>query len=162
MRLNSPLVLLSGCVGFGEEYTRVEGFSNRHVGAVCLKGTTLSARLGNQPHRVWETPAGMLYRVVRKGSGRSPAPKDSVRLHYTGWLQDGTEIATSYDRKRQPHTIGMSKMIGGLARGLQFTQEGGVIELIIPGHLAYGEEGRKPLIRPNATLVYVAELIQVF
>ena len=56
----SPIVLLSGCVGFGEEYTRVEGFSNTDVGAVVLKGTTGDARLGNEPHRVYETPEGML------------------------------------------------------------------------------------------------------
>src|SRR5215469_9591085 len=52
----SPIVLLSGCVGFGEEYTRIEGFSNRDAGAVVLKGTTLEPRLGNPPHRVYETP----------------------------------------------------------------------------------------------------------
>ena len=69
LRLNTPLVLLSGCVGFGEEYTRVEGFSNRQVGAVCLKGTTLSPRLGNQPHRVWETPAGMLNSIGLQNPG---------------------------------------------------------------------------------------------
>ncbi len=69
MRFNTPLVLLSGCVGFGEEYTRVEGFSNRHVGAVCLKGTTLSPRLGNAPHRVWETPAGMLNSIGLQNPG---------------------------------------------------------------------------------------------
>jgi dihydroorotate dehydrogenase (NAD+) catalytic subunit len=57
---NSPIVLLSGCVGFGEEYTRVEGFSHTHVGAVVLKGTTREPRLGNPPHRVYETPMGML------------------------------------------------------------------------------------------------------
>jgi dihydroorotate dehydrogenase (NAD+) catalytic subunit len=57
---SSPIVLLSGCVGFGEEYTRVEGFSNTHVGAVVLKGTTREPRLGNPPHRVYETPMGML------------------------------------------------------------------------------------------------------
>src|SRR6056297_3168225 len=55
----TPLVLLSGCVGFGEEYTRVEGFSNHDVGAVCLKGTTLEPRLGNPPHRICETPGRM-------------------------------------------------------------------------------------------------------
>jgi dihydroorotate dehydrogenase (NAD+) catalytic subunit len=60
MQLDTPLVLLSGCVGFGEEYTRVKGFSNRDVGAVCLKGTTVEPRLGNQPHRIYETPMGML------------------------------------------------------------------------------------------------------
>jgi dihydroorotate dehydrogenase (NAD+) catalytic subunit len=69
MRFNTPLVLLSGCVGFGEEYTRVEGFSNRDVGAVCLKGTTLSPRLGNAPHRVWETPAGMLNSIGLQNPG---------------------------------------------------------------------------------------------
>jgi dihydroorotate dehydrogenase (NAD+) catalytic subunit len=69
MRFNTPLVLLSGCVGFGEEYTRVNGFSNRDAGAVCLKGTTLKARLGNAPHRVWETPMGMLNAIGLQNPG---------------------------------------------------------------------------------------------
>jgi dihydroorotate dehydrogenase (NAD+) catalytic subunit len=65
----TPLVLLSGCVGFGEEYTRVEGFSNRDAGAVCLKGTTLEPRLGNQPHRIAETPDGMLNAIGLQNPG---------------------------------------------------------------------------------------------
>jgi dihydroorotate dehydrogenase (NAD+) catalytic subunit len=69
LQLNSPLVLLSGCVGFGEEYTRVKGFSNRDVGAICLKGTTLAPRLGNPPHRVYETPMGMLNAIGLQNPG---------------------------------------------------------------------------------------------
>ncbi|MFZ9059787.1 MAG: dihydroorotate dehydrogenase [Steroidobacteraceae bacterium] len=69
LRLNSPIVLLSGCVGFGEEYTRVEGFSNRDVGAVVLKGTTGSARLGNPPHRVTETAMGMINAIGLQNPG---------------------------------------------------------------------------------------------
>jgi dihydroorotate dehydrogenase (NAD+) catalytic subunit len=69
MRFDTPLVLLSGCVGFGEEYTRVKGFSNRDVGAVCLKGTTLEPRLGNQPHRIAETPMGMLNAIGLQNPG---------------------------------------------------------------------------------------------
>jgi dihydroorotate dehydrogenase (NAD+) catalytic subunit len=65
----SPIVLLSGCVGFGEEYTRVAGFSNTDAGAVVLKGTTLKARLGNAPHRVFETPAGMLNAIGLQNPG---------------------------------------------------------------------------------------------
>ena len=65
----SPIVLLSGCVGFGEEYTRIEGFSNRDTGAVVLKGTTLEPRLGNPPHRVYETPAGMLNAIGLQNPG---------------------------------------------------------------------------------------------
>jgi dihydroorotate dehydrogenase (NAD+) catalytic subunit len=69
LRLASPIVLLSGCVGFGEEYTRVEGFSNRDVGAIVLKGTTLEPRLGNPPHRVYETPGGMLNAIGLQNPG---------------------------------------------------------------------------------------------
>ncbi len=69
LELRSPIVLLSGCVGFGEEYTRIEGFSNRDAGAIVLKGTTLDARLGNPPHRVWETPAGMLNAIGLQNPG---------------------------------------------------------------------------------------------
>jgi dihydroorotate dehydrogenase (NAD+) catalytic subunit len=67
--LASPIVLLSGCVGFGEEYTRVAGFSNRDVGAIVLKGTTGEARLGNEPHRVYETPSGMLNAIGLQNPG---------------------------------------------------------------------------------------------
>ena len=67
--LASPIVLLSGCVGFGEEYTRVEGFSNRDVGAIVLKGTTGAPRLGNAPHRVYETSAGMLNAIGLQNPG---------------------------------------------------------------------------------------------
>ncbi|MBT8077685.1 MAG: dihydroorotate dehydrogenase, partial [Gammaproteobacteria bacterium] len=69
LALDSPIVLLSGCVGFGEEYTRIKGFSNRDVGAVVLKGTTLEPRLGNPPHRVWETPMGMLNAIGLQNPG---------------------------------------------------------------------------------------------
>lgn len=65
----TPLVLLSGCVGFGEEYTRVAGFSNTDAGAVCLKGTTLAPRLGNPAHRVCETPGGMLNAIGLQNPG---------------------------------------------------------------------------------------------
>ena len=69
LEMASPIVLLSGCVGFGEEYTRVEGFSNADVGAVCLKGTTGQARLGNPPHRICETPDGMLNAIGLQNPG---------------------------------------------------------------------------------------------
>jgi dihydroorotate dehydrogenase (NAD+) catalytic subunit len=69
LKLASPIVLLSGCVGFGEEYTRVEGFSNSDVGAIVLKGTTREPRLGNPPHRVYETPMGMLNAIGLQNPG---------------------------------------------------------------------------------------------
>ena len=69
LQFDTPIVLLSGCVGFGEEFTRVKGFSNRDAGAVCLKGTTLEPRLGNAPHRVYETSGGMLNAIGLQNPG---------------------------------------------------------------------------------------------
>ncbi len=69
LALNSPIMLLSGCVGFGEEYTRIKGFSNHEIGGVCLKGTTLNPRLGNQPHRLAETPSGLINAIGLQNPG---------------------------------------------------------------------------------------------
>jgi dihydroorotate dehydrogenase (NAD+) catalytic subunit len=82
--LASPIVLLSGCVGFGDEYTRVEGFSHRDVGAVVLKGTTLAPRLGNPPHRVCETPMGMLNAIGLQNPGVDYVVREILpRLDFT-------------------------------------------------------------------------------
>lgn len=69
IEINSPIMLLSGCVGFGQEYTRIEGFSNADVGGVFLKGTTLEPRLGNKAHRVIETPSGMINSIGLQNPG---------------------------------------------------------------------------------------------
>lgn len=74
--LHSPIVLLSGCVGFGEEYTRIDGFSNRDCGAIVLKGTTREPRLGNAPHRVYETPMGMLNAIGLQNPGMDKVVDD--------------------------------------------------------------------------------------
>ncbi|MBK8959084.1 MAG: dihydroorotate dehydrogenase [Proteobacteria bacterium] len=84
LRLRTPLVLLSGCVGFGEEYTRVEGFSNADAGAICLKGTTLAPRLGNPAHRVYETPGGMLNAIGLQNPGARVVVDDILpKLDFT-------------------------------------------------------------------------------
>lgn len=76
LSLTSPIVLLSGCVGFGEEYTRVAGFTNRDAGAIVLKGTTREPRLGNAPHRIYETPAGMLNAIGLQNPGMDKVVDD--------------------------------------------------------------------------------------
>ena len=76
LELRTPIVLLSGCVGFGEEYTRVDKFSNLDTGAVCLKGTTLQARLGNNSHRVTETPSGMINAIGLQNPGADIVVKE--------------------------------------------------------------------------------------
>ncbi|MBF0273216.1 MAG: dihydroorotate dehydrogenase [Magnetococcales bacterium] len=69
LTLANPVVLLSGCAGFGEELAGVEGFDFSQVGAICLKGTTLNPKEGNPPPRVAETPAGMLNAIGLQNPG---------------------------------------------------------------------------------------------
>ena len=84
LTLQTPLVLLSGCVGFGQEYTRVAGFSHRDVGMVVLKGTTLEPRLGNLPHRLAETPSGMLNAIGLQNPGARAVVRDILpRLDFS-------------------------------------------------------------------------------
>lgn len=84
INLQSPLVLLSGCVGFGQEYTRVVGYSNDEIGAICLKGTTLEPRLGNPAHRIYETPAGMLNAIGLQNPGAHKVVNDYLpRLDFS-------------------------------------------------------------------------------
>ncbi|MBF0460722.1 MAG: dihydroorotate dehydrogenase [Magnetococcales bacterium] len=65
----TPVVLLSGCIGFGEELAALEGFDFTAVGALCLKGTTLEPRLGNPPPRLAETPSGLLNAIGLQNPG---------------------------------------------------------------------------------------------
>ena len=108
LHFNTPLVLLSGCVGFGEEYTRVKGFSNREAGAVCLKGTTLEPRLGNDPHRIAETYQGMLNSIGLQNPGARKVVQEYLpRLDFSetrfianingSTLEEYTEVARIFD-----------------------------------------------------------------
>ena len=96
LEMASPIILLSGCVGFGDEYSRLEGFSNSHVGGVILKGTTLEPRLGNEPHRVIETPSGMLNSIGLQNPGAKEVvdtilPKlEPLETHYIANVSGST------------------------------------------------------------------------
>ena len=108
LELTSPIILLSGCVGFGDEYSRLEGFSNKHVGGVILKGTTLEPRLGNTPHRVIETPSGMLNSIGLQNPGAKEVvdiilPKlEPLETHYIAnvsgsTLEEYVEVCKIFD-----------------------------------------------------------------
>ena len=107
-----------------------------------------------------ETQSGLRYRILRRSSGKRPTPQSKVSVHYRGWLEDETIFDSSYE-------IGMSSVfiveqtLLGWSEGLQFIGEGGMIELVIPPELAYGEKGNPPIIPPNETLRFRVELIHV-
>lgn len=106
------------------------------------------------------TASGLRYEELRPGVGRSPAPTDTVRVHYTGWLTDGTRFDSSLDRK-QPITFRLDQVIKGWTEGLQQMAPGAMFLLEIPPDLGYGARGAGAKIPPDSTLVFLVELIAV-
>jgi FKBP-type peptidyl-prolyl cis-trans isomerase len=106
------------------------------------------------------TATGLKYKVLRAGTGKRPTAESRVRAHYTGWLTDGKKFDSSWDRG-QPIDFALGGgVVAGWTEGLQFTQEGGSILLVIPPSLGYAERGRGP-VPPNATMVFVVDLVEV-
>ena len=108
------------------------------------------------------TPSGLKYVDREIGTGESPKPGESVMVHYTGTLIDGTKFDSSIDR-RQPFTfkIGVGQVIKGWDEGVMTMKIGGKRKLIIPPDLGYGARGAGGVIPPNATLVFEVELLGI-
>lgn len=106
------------------------------------------------------TASGLQYKVIKKGAGASPAATDSVTVHYSGTLIDGTEFDSSYKRG-QPATFPLNGVIRGWTEALQLMKEGAKYELYIPSELGYGQRGSGGAIGPNAVLIFTVELISV-
>jgi len=105
------------------------------------------------------TDSGLQYQVLREGKGRTPTATDTIKVHYTGTLIDGTKFDSSHDRGA-PADFGVSGVIPGFSEGLQLMKEGGKYLLTIPSTLAYGEQGPAS-IGPNQALIFEVELIEV-
>ena len=112
------------------------------------------------PTEFTETATGLKYRILRKGDGRKPTVADTVKCHYRGTLDDGSEFDSSYSRG-EAASFALNGVIAGWTQGLQLVGEGGKIELEIPYQLGYGEAGSPPKIPPQSTLHFIVELISV-
>ncbi len=112
------------------------------------------------PNKFTKTDSGLAYRVRRRSTGRRPSPRDSVTVHYRGWLNDGTEFDSSYERG-EPATFRLNQVVKGWTEGMQHIGEGGMIELEVPAELGYGERGAGEKIPPGSQLHFLVELISV-
>ncbi len=111
------------------------------------------------PEEFIRTGSGLYYRVLRKSTGRKPHSVDRVVAHYKGWLNDGKQFDSSYDRG-EPSEFSLRSVIAGWTEGLQFIGEGGMIELEVPPRLGYGAQGQRG-IPPNSTLHFLVELKEI-
>ena len=103
-------------------------------------------------------------KIEKLTSGTGPAPKtgDTVKVHYTGWLTDGSKFDSSVDRDEPfEFVLGAGMVIQGWDRGVAAMRVGDKVKLTIPPELAYGEAGYPGAIPPKATLIFEVELLGI-
>jgi FKBP-type peptidyl-prolyl cis-trans isomerase len=111
--------------------------------------------------KVIKTDSGLQYVELVEGKGEKAKAGDTVEVHYTGWLKDGSKFDSSVGKKPFSFTVGRGMVIEGWEEGLQGMRVGGKRKLIIPYKLAYGERGRPPVIPEKAELTFEVELLKI-
>ena len=106
------------------------------------------------------TASGLVISSLKAGTGASPRPTDTVKVHYHGTLIDGTVFDSSL-KNGEPATMPLNRVIKCWTEGLQQMKVGGKSRLVCPAELAYGDRGAPPMIRPGATLVFEVELLDI-
>lgn len=114
----------------------------------------------NETEKIQSTPSGLKYVDKTLGAGPQPKTGQTVRVHYTGWLENGKKFDSSVDRG-QPFefVLGVGQVIKGWDEGVSTMKVGSKRKLIIPSNLAYGKTGAGNAIPPNATLLFDVELL---
>ena len=129
-------------------------------GAKNLKDGEAFLTANAKKEGVKTTPSGLQYKVLKSGTGEMPKKTDTVTVHYTGTLIDGTVFDSSVQRG-QPATFPVEGVIPGWTEALQMMKVGDKWQLFLPAKLAYGEQSPSPKIGPNSTLIFEVELLGV-
>ena len=107
-----------------------------------------------------KTASGLVYSVIKEGTGPAPQATDTVKVHYHGTLTNGKVFDSSVERK-EPATFPLNGVIPCWTEGVQLMKVGGKSRLVCPSAIAYGDRGAPPDIKPGATLVFEVELLGI-
>ncbi|MEI8112176.1 MAG: FKBP-type peptidyl-prolyl cis-trans isomerase [Bacteroidia bacterium] len=138
---------------FFSEISKVEGDKNLKAGQDFLAAN--KSKSG-----VVTLPDGLQYEIIKVGTGPKPKAEDEVKCHYHGTTIDGKVFDSSVERG-QPANFPVNKVIPGWTEALQLMPVGSKWKLVIPAALAYGERGAGKDIKPNSTLIFEVELLEI-
>jgi len=142
---------------------KLQELAQERMGAAVARETEASGKfLADQAATkgAEKTASGLVYIETGAGTGPQPAATDSVTVHYTGTLRDGTVFDSSHERG-QPATFPLNRVIPCWTEGLQKMKVGGKATLVCPAAIAYGDRGSPPTIPPGAVLKFEVELISI-
>jgi FKBP-type peptidyl-prolyl cis-trans isomerase len=145
------------CMPIVQEYMQA---ANEKKSELMIKENQAFLERNKTAEGVKVTASGLQYKVIKSGTGKSPAATDNVTVHYIGTTIDGIEFDSSV-RRGQPASFGLGQVIRGWTEGLQLMKEGDKFMFYIPQELGYGERGAGGQIPPFATLIFEVELIKV-
>ncbi|HEY9653004.1 MAG TPA: FKBP-type peptidyl-prolyl cis-trans isomerase [Coleofasciculaceae cyanobacterium] len=144
---------------------RVTQTTSANLAVDNTKLIAMNSSSGNEQakgNNVVTTPSGLKYIEIKEGDGATPQRGQTVVVHYTGTLEDGTKFDSSRDRNSPfSFKLGVGQVIKGWDEGLSTMKVGGRRELIIPSELGYGARGAGGVIPPNATLIFDVELLRI-
>lgn len=129
---------------------------------VAKKDAEIAKKIEELKEGMQTTASGLMYKIVKQGSGKQPKAGDTVQVHYAGMLTNGQEFDNSFKRGQPIEVpIGVGNLIKGWDEGILLLKEGDRAIFLIPSELGYGARGAGGVIPPNATLVFEVELVKV-
>jgi len=158
------VVLVIAQIGGGKQESAIANAMTETIPApiTATENNTLIASKKMSNENVVTTPSGLKYVDIKEGTGATPQSGQTVEVHYTGTLENGTKFDSSRDRNTPfKFKLGIGQVIKGWDEGISTMKVGGQRRLIIPPELGYGARGAGGVIPPNATLIFLVDLLGV-